>query len=128
MRGWNVCSDLYRIIEHVYDNMRADPAGKDDEDSVTGFLTRANKIDSHAALKLLTRLVDNLPPELRRVKPMTGSIEVDRLGFIGELRLSVELTTATNIIITGQTLKMMLALSDGSSVHHRCAIASELID
>lgn len=23
---------------------------------------------------------------------------------------------------------MMLALSDGSSVHHRCAIASELLD
>ncbi|BEI84806.1 hypothetical protein CcaverHIS002_0502070 [Cutaneotrichosporon cavernicola] len=74
----------------------------------------------HARLephKLLTRLVGDLPPELRRVKPMTGDIDIDRLGFV-----------ATNIMITGQTLKMMLALCDGSSVHHRCAIASELLD
>lgn len=33
-----------------------------------------------------------------------------------------------NIMITAQTLKMLLALSDGSSVHQRCAIASELLD
>ncbi|BEJ00412.1 hypothetical protein CcaverHIS631_0502690 [Cutaneotrichosporon cavernicola] len=117
MRGWNVCTDLYRIIEHVYDNLRADTTDEDDEDSVTGFLVRANRIDSHAAHKLLTRLVGDLPPELRRVKPMTGDIDIDRLGFV-----------ATNIMITGQTLKMMLALCDGSSVHHRCAIASELLD
>ncbi|CAK9782006.1 unnamed protein product [Cutaneotrichosporon oleaginosum] len=117
MKGWNVCSDLYRMIEHVYDNLRADPDGHDEEDHITAFLAGASNIDSHAALKLLTRLLDDLPPELRRVKPMTGNIELDRLGFI-----------ATNIIITAQTLKMMLALSDRSSVHHRCAIASELLD
>ncbi|GMK55902.1 hypothetical protein CspeluHIS016_0209580 [Cutaneotrichosporon spelunceum] len=117
MRGWNVCSDLYRIIEHVFDNLRADSTGEDDENSLTGFLLRSNRIDSHAVRKLLSSLVGDLPPELRHVKPMTGDIDVDRLGFI-----------ATNIMITGQTLKMMLALGDGSSVHHRCAIASELLD
>lgn len=84
MRGWNVCTDLYRIIEHVYDHLRADPAGKDEKDGVTSFLACANRIDSHAAQKLLRRLVGDLPLELRRVKPMTGDIEVDRLGFIGE--------------------------------------------
>lgn len=87
MRGWNVCTDLYRVLEHVYDNLRADPAGNDENapgHAVTAFLSQ-RRVDSHAALRLVERLLGELPPELRRVNAMTGDTGADRLGFIGTL-------------------------------------------
>lgn len=87
MRGWNVCTDLYRVLEHVYDNLRADPVTEDEKgpgEAVTAFLSRASKVDAHAALRLVSRLLRELPLELRRVNPMTGDTNVDRMGFIGE--------------------------------------------
>lgn len=86
LRGFNVCTDLYRILEHVYDKLRADPGDDDDRrpgQAVTAFLSRTGKVNTHDTLQMVERLLVDLPPELKRVSAMTGDASADRLGFTG---------------------------------------------
>ncbi|GFZ46774.1 hypothetical protein JCM24511_03994 [Saitozyma sp. JCM 24511] len=118
-RGWNFCSDLYRVIEHVTGQLRGRQTVPSDEpgSAITSFLARSAKLDASEAQRLILRLHEDLPAELKTVKQMTGNPQTDRLGFI-----------AANILITTQNLKMLVASVDNASVHVRCAIAGELLD
>ncbi|KAL7423713.1 hypothetical protein Q5752_001295 [Cryptotrichosporon argae] len=130
-RGWNLVTDMYRIMEHALEQLRS----KRSESAVYGSASngagpndrKAPVTDLYAArvwpsaqqvLDVVGRLYDTLPPDFKRVRAMTGDFQQDVIGFQG-----------VNIIITLQTMKMVLAgLDEASSVEKRCAIAGELLD
>lgn len=124
LRGWNYCTDLYRLFENMDTQMRAWHEASEEEPGGTlnGFLSRARQQSTHhfAAdiLHLIATLHRSLPLELKTVKAMTGDPRVDRHGFI-----------ATNILFATNNLKMLLVGAETSpNVHLRCAIAGELLD
>ncbi|KAL3292127.1 nuclear protein [Colletotrichum asianum] len=121
LQGWNFCTDLYRILEQIDACSRFDrqtsvdsPGGK-----VTAFLAcrQSPKVLAADSLRLLAQLYEDLPDDLKRIKAITGDPQKDRLGFI-----------ASNILLTLQTLRMVLVGSEKPSVHLHCAIATELLD
>ncbi|VUC26863.1 unnamed protein product [Clonostachys rosea] len=122
LRGWNFCTDLYRLIEHVDSTNRevnTMNSASGPGSVITSFLSRL-KTPAHFAsdtLALISSMHRELPPELKKVRAMTGDLDTDRFGFI-----------ASNILVTTQTLKMQLIGPERSSVHQRCAIVSELLD
>jgi hypothetical protein len=85
-RGWNFVSDLYRVIEHVTGQLRGRHTVPSDEpgSAITSFLSRSAKLDASEAQRLILRLHEELPQELKTVKQMTGNPQTDHLGFIGE--------------------------------------------
>ncbi|VUC30167.1 unnamed protein product [Clonostachys rosea] len=145
LRGWNFCTDLYRILEHTEGLIRPgrqitpeEPGGK-----VTLFLAgrRSPKTLAADSLRLVSQLYEELPDDLKRIKAITGDPQVDRHGFIGKRPLIITsrvtiipgkradmIKLASNVLITIQTLKMVLVGSEKPSVHLHCAIATELLD
>ena len=144
LRGWNFVVDLYRILEHAADRLRARRLGGDATvDAVTRLYTGQHGPDPMDVMNTVTRMYDDLPGEFKRAKEMTGDSEADRYGYTGaydnsthkirwdlgfgfhELRLC---GLATNIIITMQTLRMVISGTEEANVHQRCAIAAEMLD
>ncbi|GAD97197.1 hypothetical protein CNBD2850 [Paecilomyces variotii No. 5] len=121
LRGWNFCTDLYRLLEHMDGLVRAERQIPIEEPGgvVTSFLSRHRPHRQFASdcLQLVSKLYEALPEDLRTIKAMTGDPQLDRYGFI-----------AANILITTQTLKMVLVGHEKPSIHLRCAIATELLD
>ena len=124
LRGWNYCTNLYRLFENMDAQMRAWREVEEEEPGGTlnAFLWRALRqpVAHHLAdgLHLIATLHRDLPSELKTVKAMTGDPRADRHGF-----------TAANILFTTTNLKMLLVGAEANpSVHLRCAIASELLD
>lgn len=127
IRGWNYCTDLYRLFENMDTQMRAWQETSEEEPGGTlnAFLARARQQSSthHFAadlLHLIATLHRDLPAELKAVhKPMTGDPLADRHGFV-----------AINILFTTNNLKILLvgAEEKNPNVHLRCAIAGELLD
>lgn len=136
LRGWNFCTDLYRLHEHLDGTVRARHNSSVEEPGglVTSFVSRPAKRFASDCLHLVSKMHEELPQELKKVKAMTGDPKADRYGFIGKSHGSNRpggwriTTTASNILITTHTLKMLLVSGEKSSVHLRCAIASELLD
>ncbi|KAJ0120018.1 hypothetical protein J7T55_000871 [Diaporthe amygdali] len=121
LTGWNFCSDLYRILERLQGTERARQQAMLGE---PGYKTEAFLSELYSSKKLAAKSLhfvsesyENLPLALKKVKAMTGDVRKDRYGFI-----------ACNVLLTTQTLKMLLVGTEGPSVHMRCAIASELLD
>ncbi|OJJ38305.1 hypothetical protein ASPWEDRAFT_168219 [Aspergillus wentii DTO 134E9] len=121
LRGWNFCSDLYRLLEHMDGLVRAARQTSVEEPGglVTSFLSRRQPPKNFASdsLHLVSKLFEDLPDNLKKINSMTGDPQTDRYGFV-----------ASNILITTQTLKMILVGCEKPSVHARCAIATELLD
>ena len=132
LRGWNFVCDLYRVIEHATDRLRASRIGGTALDDVTGLYSRKGGPDPSEVLGVVARLYNALPIEFKRVNAMTGNLEKDRYGFTGELIvwcfIRTQLMAATNIIITLQTLRSVVAGSEEANVHQRCTIAAEMLD
>lgn len=123
--------DLYRVIEHATDRLRASRIGGTALDDVTGLYSRKGGPDPSEVLGVVARLYNALPIEFKRVNAMTGNLEKDRYGFTGMWITHIEampLMTATNIIITLQTLRSVVAGSEEANVHQRCTIAAEMLD
>lgn len=87
IKGWNFCTDLYRILEHIDGPLRLgrqtpeeEPGGK-----VTSFLKNHQSSKAFAAdsQRLVSQLYDDLPDDLKKIKPITGDPKLDRHGFIG---------------------------------------------
>jgi hypothetical protein len=89
----------------------------------------------------VAKMYEDLPSEFRAAKAMSGDPKRDRLGFQGESLPPLSVASypralyghpadhaATNIMVTMQTLKMVLAGTEDSSVGQRCGIAGELLD
>jgi hypothetical protein len=85
LRGYNYCSDLYRILEHVDEEQRArqEISAQEPGSLVTNLLSRISKPSTSECLNLISRLHEELPVELKKVKPLTGQPRDDRYGFIG---------------------------------------------
>ncbi|OCF45229.1 hypothetical protein I317_00751 [Kwoniella heveanensis CBS 569] len=122
MRGWNFVSDLYRILEHALSQMRTRHQVHEGGNPMA-MLFASRKIERNAGpgpdeiLNVVETLFDALPEQFKGVKEMTGNAEKDRYGF-----------QAANILITLQTVKMVMAGMAEWSVEQRCAIAGELLD
>lgn len=121
VKGFNFCTDLYRILERMEGTVRArqqatstEPGGK-----IEAFFSEIYPSKKLAAdsLHLVSQLYDDLPHELKKPKVLTGDLRADRYGFI-----------ASNVLLTTQTLRMLLVGTGTPNVHLRCAIASELLD
>lgn len=121
IKGFNYCTDLYRVFERIEGTVRArqqatstEPGGK-----IEAFLSDiypSKKLASDS-LHLVSQLYEDLPQELKRPKVLTGDLREDRYGFI-----------ACNVLLTTQTLRMLLVGTGKLKLHLRCAIASELLD
>ncbi|KAF3025090.1 hypothetical protein E8E14_014555 [Neopestalotiopsis sp. 37M] len=121
VKGFNFCTDLYRILERMEGTVRArqqatssEPGGK-----IEAFFSEIYPSKKLAAdsLHLVSQLYDDLPQELKKPKVLTGDLRADRYGFI-----------ASNVLLTTQTLRMLLVGTGTPNIHLRCAIASELLD
>ena len=138
LQGWNFCTDLYRLIDHTdaMIKLRQEPPNEEHNDTITSFLSRQTDPSDFASksLALVSALHVKLPKELKRVTAMTGDAHQDRLGFVGKSQINTPnwrhllILAASNVLITTQTLKMILVGIKGSSVHQQCSIASELLD
>lgn len=83
LRGWNFVVDLYRVMEHATDRLRASRIGGTALDEVTGLYSRKGGPDHNEVLSVVARLYGNLPIEFKRVNAMTGNLEQDMYGFTG---------------------------------------------
>lgn len=147
VHGWNFVSDLYRILEHAIERVRIRRNGSGgaavgpDEDGGTGMRGQGGPVSAlyergvgpaqTEILDLVRKMYAELPEELRVAAPLGDDDNRNRLGFqckspSDELGLADEI--ATNIIITLQTLKMVVAGSGENSISQRCGIAGDLLD
>ncbi|KAJ3457981.1 hypothetical protein MRS44_012090 [Fusarium solani] len=106
LRGWNFCTDLYRLLQYLDDTFKTQQQFTRDEpgSAVSSLLSRLRspKNFSSEMLHLISDLHAELPDELKRVKAITGDPQSDRYGLI---------------------------VSSGKpNIHLRCAAASELLD
>lgn len=91
MKGWIFVVDLYRILEHAADRLRARKTmSADDPSSPVSMLFERERGPSTAeVMGVVSKLYDKLPQEFKGGKAMTGNIEEDRYGFQGKSRSSL---------------------------------------
>ena len=137
LRGWNFTTDLYKALEHLVDRLRS-------RRFRGGGMTLASPVESlfnvspfepssQSVNAMVDEMHNGLPPVFKVVRAMTGTPEIDRFGFQGE---SIEYLfvqglshlSAANVIVTLQTVKMILAGIEESSIEQRCSIAGQLLD
>jgi hypothetical protein len=85
IKGWNLVTDLYRILEHVVNKTGVNPPTDHDTLSRIG-LRRSSNMDGPSAqdiLKEIGRIYDDLPIEFKMPQEMTGDAMEDRYGFQG---------------------------------------------
>lgn len=121
LRGWNFTNDLYRILEHALGLLRQRKL-EPTESQVNRrlfSLTRLNSSfpSSKEVLDTIQEDYNQLPVEFKGAQAMTGNVYEDRFGF-----------QAADIIVTMQTVKMVMTGLEDASVEKRCAIAGELLD
>lgn len=86
LRGLNFCTDLYRLSENL-DNMtrsRNQVSIEEPGGSVTAFLCRNPAHLASDSLHLISKLQKDLPQKLKTIQPVTGDLESDRYGVVGE--------------------------------------------
>ena len=113
LRGWNFTTTMYRVLEHLVDQLRM--VRRTSADSV-GDLFRPLHSSSKQVLDRLMLEYSHLPDVFKVAQAMTGDVRIDRFGF-----------QAANIIITFQTVKLALAAAEDIGAEQRCAFARELI-
>lgn len=87
LRGWNFCTDLYFLFEHIGDaiRIRVGHPGDIPGGAISKLLSSFHSPKSFAAdsLHLVRQLHDDLPQEVKEVQEMTGDPARDRYGYIG---------------------------------------------
>jgi hypothetical protein len=88
MQGWIFVVDLYRILEHAAERLRARKTfSPDDPSSPVSMLFERERGPSTAeVMGVVTKLYEKLPQEFKGGKAMTGNVEEDRFGFQGTCR------------------------------------------
>jgi hypothetical protein len=115
--GWNFTTDLYRILEHSLDQLRAKRLNTDSASNITNFYSARSGPTPQEGLDLVAQLYAELPDDFKGAKAMTGDMKEDRYGF-----------EAADIIVTMQTVKMVMLGLEEATVERRCAVAGELLD
>ncbi|WVN85559.1 uncharacterized protein L203_100707 [Cryptococcus depauperatus CBS 7841] len=122
LRGWNFIVDLYRILEHAVSRLRTRNHTFDTGNQIGALFSEERmgngaEVSPTELLTVVERLYSSLPAELKIISEMTGDSEKDIYGF-----------QAANILVTLQTVKMVIAGMAEWSVEQRCAIAGELLE
>ncbi|KLT45607.1 hypothetical protein CC85DRAFT_240399 [Cutaneotrichosporon oleaginosum] len=115
--GWNFTTDLYRILEHSLDQLRIKRLNADNTSHITNFYSTRSGPTPQEGLDLVAQLYSELPDDFKGAKAMTGDMKEDRYGF-----------QAADIMVTMQTVKMVMLGLEEATVERRCAVAGELLD
>lgn len=117
LRGWNLTTDLYRILEYATDRFRTRRLeGRRNIISVIGLF--GEKVPpAISVMDNVGAMVNNLPQVFKVFQPVTRDIFVDRYSF-----------QAANIVVTVQLVRMLLFESTDGEVAQKCAVATELLD
>jgi hypothetical protein len=92
IRGWNVITDLYRVLEHTLDSITWDRRnGSVDRSRNLPHPIAPASLPIDAVMPVVNRLYMDLPPIFKETKVMTGDPAVDMYSF-----------QAANIIVTLQ--------------------------
>ena len=139
LRGWNFCTDMYRLLENmnrmtrVRQEVSPDTPGHLTDAFLSGIKTPKDLVSD--SLQFISKMHSDLPTELKAVRNLTGDPQADRTKFVGELILSSNqnrhlllIPPASNILLTTQNLKMYFVGTEPPSMNLRCSIASELLD
>lgn len=114
LHGWNVTTDLWRLLEHVVVKLHSRTKRK------RSFLEVAANFDTSPSAITLQKEVDriyfNLPTHFRHIDEMTGEATHDRYGY-----------QAANITATVQLLRMVLLASEDNTIEQRCQVVSEVV-
>lgn len=114
LHGWNVTTDLWRLLEHVVVKLHSRAKRK------RTFLQVATNFETSPSAATLQAEVDriyfNLPTHFRQIDEMTGDASHDRYGY-----------QAANITATVQLLRMVLLASEDNTIDQRCQVVSEVV-
>ena len=89
LRGWNFCTDMYRLLEHIHidvtDRPKLPSTAHAPGEEVSSFLSRLypSKGFVSESLLLVSKMHEELPQELKKIKGVTGNAQLDRYGYIG---------------------------------------------
>lgn len=85
LQGGNFVCDLYRLLEHVNDRLRARHGEEKDRSPLVSRLFERQAGPSTAeVLQTIQELYDNLPVDLKVVKEMSGDVTQDHYGYVGQ--------------------------------------------
>jgi hypothetical protein len=118
LRGWNVTTDLYRILEHTIRQVRSSHQGLKTDRAPVIHLLGHERFNSALVMEGIHRLYENLPARFKDYSvPVTGNPAEDVYGF-----------QAANIQATFQLARMTLSSMDpDNDVHQKCAVAENLL-
>ncbi|KAJ4293287.1 hypothetical protein N0V90_008569 [Kalmusia sp. IMI 367209] len=115
LHGWNITTDLWRLLEHVTMKLHSHTKKK------RSFLEVATNFETSPSTRTLQAEVDRiyygLPYHFRDINKMTGDQTRDRYGF-----------QAANITATVQLLRMVLLASEQNTIEQRCQVVSEVVN
>jgi hypothetical protein len=87
MHGWNRTTDLYRILEHLVERLRARKfkGATNTPDDLSRLLDPYSTGPSTVEIeRAVDGIYQRLPSVFTSVHPMVGDIQMDRFGFQGE--------------------------------------------
>ena len=118
LRGWNVTTDLYRILEHTIKQVRSSRQGLKTDRAPVTHLVGPERFNQALVAEGILRLYNGLPARFKDCSvPVTGNPVEDIYGF-----------QAANIQATFQLARMTLCSIDtDNDVHQKCAVAEELL-
>lgn len=115
LHGYNITTDLWRLLEHVTIKLHSHKKKK------RTFLQVATNFETSPSAGTLQaeadRIYFNLPHHFVIINEMTGDQGRDLYGF-----------QAANITATAQLLRMVLLASEQNTVEQRCQVVSEVVD
>lgn len=85
LKGWNFVVDLYRMLEHAAERLRARRTVSPDEPSgpVSILFERERGPNTAEVMAVVSQIYAKLPSDFKGGKAMTGDIEEDNYGFQG---------------------------------------------
>jgi hypothetical protein len=118
LRGWNVTTDLYRILEHTTKQVRSSRQGLKTDRAPVTHLLGPERFNQALVTEGILRLYSSLPARFKDYSiPVTGNPAEDVYGF-----------QAANIQATFQLARMTLCSIDNENdVHQKCAVAEDLL-
>lgn len=118
LRGWNVTTDLYRILEHTIKQVRSSRQGLKTDRAPVTHLLGPERFNQALVAEGIHRIYSNLPVRFKDCSaPVTGNPAEDIYGF-----------QAANIQATFQLARMALySIDTENDVHQKCAVAEDLL-
>jgi hypothetical protein len=118
LRGWNLTTDLFRVLEHTVKRVRSAQQSSRADMSPALYLLVADRFNGALVMEGVVRLYNELPARFKDYGVRaTGNAAEDLYGF-----------QAANLQATFQLVRMTLSSVDTNhNVHQKCAVAEELL-